>query len=71
MIRDVFKGLRASTSQCPRLADRSIAGHLCRSRRFNSRSTASRMKSERFSPSAITASIRAKVPAGNRAGICS
>lgn len=40
-------------------------------RRFNSRSTASRMKSERFSPSARALSIRASVPSGNRAGVCS
>lgn len=40
-------------------------------RRDNSRSTASRMKSERFSPAASTASIRASVPSRNRAGVCS
>lgn len=42
-----------------------------RSRRFISLATASRIKSERFSPSFNTASICASVPAGNRAGICS
>lgn len=41
------------------------------SRRFSSASTASRMKSERFPLSPITASMRASVPAGKRAGVCS
>ena len=40
-------------------------------RRFSSRSTASLMKSERFSPSFSTASILASVPPGKRAGVCS
>ncbi len=40
-------------------------------RRVISSSTATRMKSERFSRSSSTASIRAMVPSGNRAGICS
>lgn len=38
-----------------------------RSRRLSSRSTASRTKSVRSSPSARTAPIRANVPSGNRA----
>ena len=42
-----------------------------RVRRLISRSTASRMKSERFSLSAKSASIRASVPSGKRAGVCS
>lgn len=42
-----------------------------RSRRVSSRSTASRIKAERGSPSSSTASIRANVPAGKRAGVCS
>lgn len=46
-------------------------GDVQRERRFSSRSTASRMKSERFSPSANAASIRASVPSRNRAGVCS
>ena len=41
------------------------------SRLSSSRSTASRMKSERFSFSASTASMRAIVPARNRPGVCS
>lgn len=41
------------------------------SRRCTSRSTASRMKSDRFSPPASKASMRASVPPGNRAGVCS
>lgn len=41
------------------------------SRRFNSRSTAFRMRSARFSPSSKTPSILASVPAGSRAGIAS
>jgi len=40
-------------------------------RRFNSRSTASRMKSERFSLPVSAASIRARVPSAKRAGVCS
>jgi hypothetical protein len=40
-------------------------------RRFSSRSTASRMKSDRFSLSARTASILSSVPPGKRAGVCS
>lgn len=40
-------------------------------RRCSSFSTASRMKSERFSPSRHAASIRASVPAGNLPGVCS
>lgn len=42
-----------------------------RSRRFSSASTAERMKSDRFSRSASAASMRASVPAANRAGVCS
>ena len=41
------------------------------SRLSSSRSTASRMKSERFSLSASTASMRAMVPARKRPGVCS
>lgn len=41
------------------------------SRRSSSRSTASRMKSDRFSLSANTPSMRASVPAGKRPGVCS
>lgn len=41
------------------------------SRRFNSRSTASRMTSAIFSPSAKVALMRSLVPSGNLAGICS
>ena len=41
------------------------------SRLSSSRSTASRMKSERFSLSASTASMRAIVPARKRPGVCS
>lgn len=37
----------------------------------SSRSTASRMKSERFSLPSHAASMRANVPAGKRAGVCS
>jgi hypothetical protein len=48
-----------------------VTPYAFRSRRFNSRSTASRMTSENFSPSSITAFIRAFVPSGNLAGICS
>ncbi|HKF95125.1 MAG TPA: hypothetical protein VKB96_11115 [Gammaproteobacteria bacterium] len=40
-------------------------------RRLISRSTASRMKSERFSLSTSMASIRARVPSRKRAGVCS
>lgn len=39
--------------------------------RLSSRSTASRMKAAMGSPAASTASIRARVPFGSRAGICS
>jgi hypothetical protein len=42
-----------------------------RSRRFSSRSTASRMKSVRSSPSARTASMRSKVPSAKRATMSS
>lgn len=41
------------------------------SRLASSRSTASRMKSDRFSLSVSTASMRARVPSANRAGVCS
>ena len=41
------------------------------SRRSSSRSIASRMKSERFSFGRRTASMRASVPSGKRAGVCS
>ena len=41
------------------------------SRRFSSRSTASRMKSACFSPSPSVASILASVPSGNLATVCS
>jgi hypothetical protein len=41
------------------------------SRRDSSASMAFRMKSERFSPVASTASMRASVPARSRAGVCS
>jgi hypothetical protein len=42
-----------------------------RSRLSISRSTAVRIRSERFSLGSKTASMRASVPAGNRAGVCS
>jgi hypothetical protein len=42
-----------------------------RSRRLISRSTASRIRSARFSFDSSTSSIRASVPSGSRAGICS
>ena len=45
--------------------------YLAADRRFNSASTASRIKSDRFSPSASAASMRASVPPGKRAGVCS
>jgi hypothetical protein len=42
-----------------------------RSRLFSSLSTASLMRSERFSPSSRAESMRSSVPSGNRAGVCS
>jgi hypothetical protein len=44
---------------------------ISRARRLISRSTAARMKSERFSLFANSSSIRSNVPDGNRAGVCS
>lgn len=44
---------------------------MARSRFFSSFSTACRMRSERFSPSSSTSSMRSSVPSGKRAGVCS
>lgn len=46
-------------------------GHSHLPLRTSSRSTASRIKSDRASPSAQALSMRPSVPAANRAGVCS
>ena len=67
LVQPVRKAEQFPSRPVPLLSN--LSGYFAR--RFSSRSTASRMKSERLSPSAHAASIRASVPAGKRAGVCS